>query len=161
VYASPCECGVSVTALEDNEVILATSDTVQITIEQSAVGTPAPELNKPPTIKKPKGTPVAPQPTPERPSGGNSDIPWGVAAGVVVLGTVAEVLRRTARKRRVRRRMQEIVVSAKTDAGQQTIPQVPRVRGEDAVLVRAFPSEGNQYLEATGKHSLRTKRGQS
>lgn len=163
VYTTPCECGVSVTALEDNEVILATSDTVQIRVEQSAVGGPGPEPNKPPTKKAPKGTSVAPQPTsPEIPRGKrNSDLPWQVAAGVVALGVVAEVLRRGARKRRVRRRMQEIAVSAKTDAGQQTIPQVPRVRGEDAVLIRAFPSEGNQYLEAADKHSLRTKRDQS
>ncbi|MBZ5600409.1 MAG: PKD domain-containing protein [Acidobacteriia bacterium] len=163
VYASPCECGISVTALEDNEVILATSDTVQIRIEQSAVGGPESQQNKPPTIKEPKAAPVVPHPTPsETPERKrNSDLPWEVAAGVVALGAVAEVLRRVARRRRVRRRMQEIAVSAKTDAGQQTIPQVPRVRGEDAVLIRAFPSEGNQYLEAADKHSLRTKRGQS
>lgn len=163
VYATPCECGVSVTALEDNEVILATSETVQIRVEQSAVGGPEPEQNKPPPKKNPKGASVVPRPTQGGPSGRkrNSDLPWEVAAGVVALGAVAEVLRRTARKRRVRRLMQEIAVSAKTDPGQPTIPQVPRVRGEDAVLIRAFPSEGNQYLEAADKHSLRTKRGPS
>lgn len=161
VYTSPCECGVSVTALGDNEVILAKSDTVQIRIEQSAVGEPGPQPNEP--LKKKKGhvQPVVPHPNPVEPPRSKSDVPWEVAAGVVALGAAVEVLRRVARKRRVRRLMQEIAVSAKTDPGRQTIPQVPRVRGENAVLVRAFPSEGNQYLEPVDKHSLRTKRDQS